>query len=87
MVGETLREFLALGCRSGYLVLEQMAYDYDWIVEELERRAFAPDDWPEKREDLETLSRHFKLEPWSGPRNRLEELMGRFENSMEFAVQ
>ena len=78
VVGESLRDFLHLGCRYGYFALEQLAYDWDGTVEELEKKRVDPDALPEKLAKLNQLTKHFALSPWSNPRDRLIELRDRF---------
>jgi hypothetical protein len=74
IVGENLRDFLNLGCRYGYFPLEQLAYNWDATVRELEMQRVAPDAWPEKRGKLKVLTDALGLAPWPNPRQRLREL-------------
>lgn len=78
VVGETLADFLALGLRSGYFVLEQLAYDragtVAWLDEVSARTAestMAP--------VLGAIAQLFDLVPWTdhaGRLDRLQALMG-----------
>ena len=86
VVGENLRDFLHLGCRYGYFALEQLAYDWDGTVQELERKRVDPDAWPEKRAKLEQLTKHFALAPWPTPGERLTELQRRFAHLISFGT-
>ena len=89
LLGMSLREFLTLGCEWGFDHLEQLAYDWDETVSDLER----PYDGEELDEDdlrgLALLRSRLDLQPWSEVRSRLLELEGskrfvlRFENSAE----
>ena len=78
IVGENLREFLNLGCRYGYFPLEQLAYDWDETIRELERQRVAPNAWPEKRRKLNMLTEALGLVPWPSPRQRLRALQDEF---------
>lgn len=72
VVGRTMREFLALGCISGYFGLEQLAYDFASAS-----RALVAHPTPGGSESgghLDLLRRHFQLAPWPDPRSRLDDL-------------
>ncbi|GAB3937919.1 hypothetical protein GCM10029976_051660 [Kribbella albertanoniae] len=77
IVGESLAEFLALGCRTGY-VLDELGYDSrDAMIDELENtRAY---DDPERGMLLRTLTDEFHLRPWSGVRERLATLSAQYD--------
>lgn len=71
-VGGTLREFLSLGCASGYFSLEQLAYDYASTAAALMGKSTGDD--PTTDQDLALLRERLGLTPWSDPRSRLDEL-------------
>lgn len=64
IVGENLRDFLALGCRRGYFILEQLAYDPDWVLTEFADNEFGEDLSEKERALLVTLGDAFDLRPW-----------------------
>ncbi len=84
IVGESLFEFLCLGCQVGYAYLEHLAYNRheatDWIGN--------PQNWFNERHYgplglraqllLEILVREFDLKPWSEVGRRVDELQERF---------
>jgi hypothetical protein len=67
IVGETLTEFLSLGCVYGYFALEQLAYNLPRTASEIEAAT-------EQSPALRKLSEHFGLQPWKDVRARLNEL-------------
>jgi hypothetical protein len=67
IVGESLHEFLSLGCSSGYFTLEQLAYHR-------QRAAAAIERVREPSGILAKLSARFSLEPWSDVLERISEL-------------
>jgi hypothetical protein len=88
VVGETLHEFLSLGCVIGYFFLEQLVYrfnatleylfDYDAFIQDCYSHQKPPDsDVPRlaaERALLASLSREFGLSPWADLRSRLDTL-------------
>lgn len=72
LVGASLREFLALGCRSGYYHLERLAYDWGRQQEtsHLEHGEWAGAGWDGESEEttvlalLAALTKEFSLAPW-----------------------
>jgi hypothetical protein len=88
VVGASLREFLALGCRTGYVQLEQLAYrrgrlevvsrleighwDAGWEGWDGLEAAIAP------VELLAALTQGFDLAPWANVERRLAELEARY---------
>jgi hypothetical protein len=69
VLGRDLPEFLALGCRYGYFELEQLAYQRDRAIDEIQ----------EGRDDdadgyLTVLRQRLGLRPWHDVRYRLGEL-------------
>lgn len=78
VVGETLREFLALGCRVGYRNLEGLVYQRDETLATLERDEYDSEDSPDEIAMLRTLAATFGLRPWPNPKARLAELRLRY---------
>ena len=83
VVGESLREFLALGCRTGYFGLEGLVHVPEETLSALERGAYDPEAEEEERRLLTEISTTFKLTPWAKPRQRLRELHLRFHSLLE----
>ncbi len=78
IVGANLLDFLAIGLRSGYFILEQLPYDPDWALaamldpeEHFERPALMT-------QTLLAIRDHFALAAWDKHRQRLEELKSTF---------
>ena len=80
VVGANLKEFLALGCKSGYHLLDQLTaidapiYSRNSLLKELELQQFNPDFQQEEQKLLLIISSTFNLNPWSNPATRLKEL-------------
>ena len=75
VVGRSIREFLDLGCRhrGGYFTLEQLAYDWDSTIADLETGNPAEPDG-EVNVELGFLRDRFGLAPWPELGRRLESL-------------
>jgi hypothetical protein len=67
VVGESLFEFLALGCDFGYFGLEQLMYDFNDTINEIHNAQ------PRSRA-LKRFKAHFNLTPWPDIEARLREL-------------
>lgn len=78
IVGANLKEFLALGCRYGYFALEQLVYDEDATLKELELARFDPEYEQHERDLLQRISSTFNLKPWQSPTEHLQQLQIRF---------
>ena len=78
IVGESLLDFLALGCRQGYFTLEQLIYQRDLQLAALDSQDFDPDATEEERGMLESISLRFDISPWSDHASKLEQLRRRF---------
>jgi hypothetical protein len=87
IVGAGLEEFLALGCRYGYFALEQLVYNREATLRELELARYAPEMGQEERALLTSLSSEFRLEPWANPARRLEELRMEFASAIQLPSQ
>jgi hypothetical protein len=64
VVGENLGDFLALGCRRGYFILEQLAYRPDWLLSELADEEYGAGMSDDQKELLGSLSVAFGLKSW-----------------------
>jgi len=78
IVGESLLDFLALGCRQGYFTLEQLIYRRDRQLAALDSQDFDPEATNEERSMLESISQRFALAPWKDHASKFEALQGRF---------
>lgn len=87
IVGANLVEFLSLGCLFGYFALEQLIYDRQETLQELERCRFNPAYESDERKMLQTLSLAFKLSPWLEPEQRLEELEALYSGWLQIPIQ
>lgn len=76
VVGETLHEFLSLGCRQGWAFLEQLAHDPEWAItwySETDATLFRLAD---------PLGRALGLQPWTDVRARLAVLTERYHGQL-----
>ena len=86
VLGASLREFLALGCRTGYYHLERLAYDWERQEEinHLQRGQWAGAGWDGQPEEpavvalLAAVTQEFSLAPWPNVARRLAELQARY---------
>lgn len=83
IVGENLREFLALGCRFGYVALEHLVHQPTETITVLKRRKYNEDATARDIRMLQLIERTFRLKPWTDPRKRLAELKRRFYKKLE----
>jgi hypothetical protein len=83
IVGENLREFLALGCRYGYFALEGLVHSRAETISELKRRKYHEERTTHEIRMLRLIERTFRLKPWTDPRKRLAELKRRFLKRLE----
>jgi hypothetical protein len=97
VVGDTLRDFLSLGCTIGYFFLEQLVYDFDKTLEYLfdydafTRHNYFGEEPPE--DDLEDLAarrvlltsfaKEFGLSPWSNARAKVDALQKKWSRHVE----
>ena len=70
VVGENLRDFLALGCRRGYFFLDGLAHARESLLNELADTEFGETVCEEQRILLTNMSQSFNLKPWGA---RVEE--------------
>jgi hypothetical protein len=92
VVGEDLREFLALGCKVGYFLLDELmaidepAYTTTAFLKELELQKFNADFEQEEKDLLLTITSTFNLTPWRNPLVRLKELRLKYSNYLNLPV-
>jgi len=83
IVGENLRDFLALGCVAGYFALEQLLYnDRHEFIRELEAGRADRDHGAKQRQLLLSIKRAFGLSPWKSVASRLAELEQRYASQL-----
>jgi hypothetical protein len=75
VLGEDLGEFLGLGCRVGWFMLEQLAYDPDWTVEHF---ADSEPDSPECEAILDRMRSSLRVTPVPLSLDRLAQLKDRY---------
>ncbi len=99
VVGDTLRDFLSLGCTIGFFFLEQLVYDFEktlgylYDFDAFTRHNYFGEEPPEHElEDiaaskalLATLSKEFDLRPWSDPRSKFVALQTKWAPHIELA--
>lgn len=73
VVGESLHDFLCLGCFSGYATLEDLPYDWPGVVAELIDPHDAGDD-PKAAATLLEMRRSLNLSPWNSIEPKLSQL-------------
>jgi len=82
LIAESLHDFLCLGCVSGYAHLEQLAYDWEGTVADLEQGAEAEG----MESTLEVYRRELELKPLASPRATLLALERRKRFVLEFGT-
>lgn len=83
VLGANLLEFLALGCRFGYFSLEQLIYEPEETLQELEQFTVDEEMGADECALLRLLTEEFQLSPWPNPRQRLAELQAMFLSSLQ----
>ncbi len=81
IVGETLHEFLCLGCVHGFFYAEELAYS--WRNEFFDRYANAPST-DENRKIYEKFQSELSLTPWISIESRLHELDSKIKPLLRF---
>ncbi len=76
VLGESLLEFLCLGCKVGYFGLEQLAYRWEDTIGLLssDGHRYRESGKADKLEKLNVLTQAFSLKPWEEVQKRLEKL-------------
>lgn len=83
VVGEHLRDFLALGCRHGYFGLEGLVYDSDEMLAELNSGGYPADSDADVRTLLMRIETAFEVKPWRDVASRLVDLKSRYYSLLE----
>ena len=83
VLGANLREFLALGLRVGYFVLEQLAYDLDEMIGVLDRPQIANERPELMASTLDAIATAYSIAPWEDHRRRLDWLQRAFPQPVE----
>ena len=78
IVGRDLKEFLALGVRTGYVILEQLLYDRSAWLPVLDSQEYYSSLDQVDIDALKAIQAEFKLEPWVNHGDRLEVLQNEF---------
>jgi hypothetical protein len=81
VLAESMDEFLGLGSRLGWFLLEQLAYDPDWAVEHYAR---SDPDSPECAAILKRMRTALRLKPVALRPDRLTQLRERYLPLVEF---
>lgn len=87
VVGESLWDFLCLGCEVGYFGLEQLAYQRQKTLDLLER-ADHPERFEttmERRDLLAVLTQAFALKPWEAVEARLDLLHQKYHGLLKLS--
>ena len=77
VVGADLRDFLSLGCHFGYFALEQLVYDFEKTVRDIEAASTGPQDH-EEAAVLAALRERLSLQVPADVHAHLDELQTRF---------
>ncbi|MFG0282816.1 MAG: hypothetical protein ACF8R7_00195 [Phycisphaerales bacterium JB039] len=81
IVGESLTDFLAIGCRCGYFCLEQLAYDRAGAIAMLEDgREGVPAD---EQRLLRAITDRLGLRPWPRVASRLDDLDRAYRDAID----
>ena len=85
IVGESLYDFLCLGCRHGYANVANLHLNLD---KSLGYFTVAPDDWFDDRVPgiLDLLANELALKPWRNVHTHFHDLQSRFMSSLKFAA-
>ncbi|KQT42489.1 MULTISPECIES: hypothetical protein [unclassified Methylophilus] len=74
IVGENLIDFLSLGCKTGYHRLDDIVFNYNKFLKELESKEYDTDFEDEEIDLLIKLINKFQLKPWSNYAQKLKSL-------------
>lgn len=84
VVGRDLRHFLGLGMGSGYFALEQLQYDFEATVAELDRGDFVVLDSRERRA-LDSIADALEVKGWTDHGAELASLEAEFGAELDIA--
>ena len=79
VIGSDFQDFLALGLRTGYFVLEQLTYEPEVAVAELMRGISQP---RAVRAALEDIRKTFGLVPWTDVKTHLDALQVKYAKAL-----
>lgn len=82
IVGETLHDFLSLGCAYGFFDIEQLAYS--WKTELFERYSHSPSPEDEDAEIFGKLRAELSLSPWLEIESKLRQLDAKYKPMLQF---
>jgi hypothetical protein len=83
IVGADLLEFLRLGCRAGYILLDGLADNLDETIDRIESAEDQFDQLEEPVQNLfDALCLEFGLCPWNGIETRLRELQSQYVGAL-----
>ena len=85
IVGESMYDFLCLGCRHGYANVANLLLN---LEESLDYFTVAPDDWFDDRAPgiLDLLANELALKPWRDVRAHFHDLQSQFRSSLQVAA-
>ena len=87
VVGCHLRDFLALGLRVGYFVLEGLQYNREKWVRLLEDTTYRPVTNVMELGTLQAINRTFDIVPWTNPEQHLQKLEEQFFHLLDAGAQ
>jgi hypothetical protein len=82
ILGDSLFEFLCLGCEVGYGLLVELPCQMGWTVEQIESRRPCVGD-PQEQRILSELRSRFRLKAWHDVGNRLFDLQHLYLDQLE----
>ena len=83
VVGSNLVDFLSLGCRQGFFVLEQLIYQFDVMVDELDSGLYGEEMEEAELDQLDAISSGFNLSPWTNHKAKLANLRDEFHHHID----
>ena len=86
IVGENLRDFLALGCEVGYSYLDGLVHRREWILDILANPQKVVEAEEEKT-TLEKIKDAFNFRPWSDDNKKLQELHDKHFEKLVFSQE
>ena len=87
IVGENFKEFLGLGCRSGYVELEQIEYQPEEQIPFLDSHKYSLEMSPNEIKLLKSIESEFNLVTWSNHAARLAELKLKYFGDLKYSAE
>ena len=87
VVGENLSDFLALGCRCGYFVLEQIEYQPEEQIRVLDSQEYPEYMSTEEQALLLKIEKEFNLAPWIDHGKRLKSLKEKYFLKLKYSEE